>query len=101
MAVLAINFFSSALRSIKGSFRTSYAFKPPMAILSDFPLSSFCNTEKSVPSVAGTTTSPSTIAEEALIRNASFAIFLNRLVQSLPRRVKTLTFSLAMRSWTR
>jgi hypothetical protein len=55
-----------------------------MAILSDFPLSSFCNTEKSVvPSVAGTTTSPSTIAEEALIRNASFAIFLNRLVQSL------------------
>jgi hypothetical protein len=32
------------------------------------------------------------IAEEALIRNASLAIFLNSFVQSLPRRVKTVTF---------
>jgi hypothetical protein len=40
-------------------------------------LSSFCSTEKSVvPSAAGTTTSPSMIADEALIRNASCAIFL-------------------------
>jgi hypothetical protein len=65
--------------------------------LSDFPLSSFCKTEKSVvPSAAGTTTSPSMIAEEALIRNASFATFLKRPVQSLPRRVKTLTSSFAV-----
>jgi hypothetical protein len=68
-----------------------------MAIFSDFPLSSFCSTEKwVVPSAAGTTTSPSMIAEDALIRNASFAIFRNRLVQSLPRRVNTLTSSFAM-----
>ena len=72
-----------------------------IAILSDFPLSSFCSTEKSVvPSAAGAT-SPSLIADEALIRNASCAIFLKRLVQSLPRRVKTETFSFAMWSWNR
>ena len=40
-----------------------------------------------VPSVAGTTTSPSMIVDPALMCQASSAIFLNRLVQSLPRRV--------------
>src|SRR5882724_5919523 len=58
----------------------------------DRPLSSFCNTEKSVvPSTAGTTTSPSMIADPALMLQASAAIFRKRLVQSLPRRVNTLT----------
>ena len=52
-------------------------------------------------SAAGTTISPSMIAELALTRKASFAIFLNLFVQSLPRRVKTLTSSFAMWSWTR
>jgi hypothetical protein len=38
-------------------------------------LSSFCNTEKSVvPSAAGTTTSPSMIADPALMFQASAAI---------------------------
>jgi hypothetical protein len=37
--------------------------------------------------VAGTTTSPSMIVDPALMCQASSAIFLNRLVQSLPRRV--------------
>jgi hypothetical protein len=36
---------------------------------------------------AGTTISPSMIAELALTRKASFAIFVNRFVQSLPRLV--------------
>jgi hypothetical protein len=45
----------------------------------DLPLSSFYSTEKSVvPSAAGTTISPSMIAELALIRKASLAIFLSR-----------------------
>ena len=42
-----------------------------------------------MPSAAGTTTSPSMIADRALISKASSAIFLKRLVQSLPRRVNT------------
>jgi hypothetical protein len=43
------------------------------------PFNSFCNTEKSVvPSAAGATTSPSMIADPALICQASSAIFLNR-----------------------
>ena len=66
-----------------------------MTILLDRPFSSFCSTEKSVvPSAAGTTTSPSMIAEPALMCQASSAIFLKRLVQSLPRRVNTLTAAL-------
>ena len=73
-----------------------------ITILLDFPLSWFCRTEKSeVPSVEGTTASESMMAELALIRNASLAIFLKRLVQSLPRRVKTRTLSFTMWSWTR
>src|SRR4051812_21855006 len=52
------------------------------------PLSSSCNTEKSVvPSAAGTTTSPSMTAEPALRCHASAAILRKRLVQSMPRRV--------------
>ena len=59
-------------------------------ILVEVPLSSFCNTEKSVaPLVAGTTTSPSMIAEPALMCQASSTILRKWLVQSLPRRVKT------------
>jgi hypothetical protein len=47
--------------------------------------------EKSVvPLSEGTTTSPSMIAEHALMCHASSAIFRKRLVQSLPRREKTL-----------
>jgi hypothetical protein len=43
----------------------------------------FCNTEKSVvPSAAGTTISPSMMAEEAGIRKASPATFLKCRVQS-------------------
>src|SRR5438309_11317628 len=43
----------------------------------DLPRSSFCSTEKSVvPSAAGTTISPSTMALPALIRWASAAILL-------------------------
>jgi hypothetical protein len=41
------------------------------------------------------------MAEPALIRKASPAIFLKRRVQSLPRRVKTLMASLTSCSWTR
>jgi hypothetical protein len=55
-------------------------------------LGTACKTEKSVmPFSAATTTSPSMIAEPALTCQASAAIFRKRLVQSLPRRVKTLT----------
>jgi hypothetical protein len=43
--------------------------KATSTIFLDLPFSSFCNTEKSVvPSAAGTTISPSIIAENALIR---------------------------------
>jgi hypothetical protein len=53
-----------------------------MTILVDCPLSSFCRTEKSVvPSAAGTTISPSMIAEAALMCQASCETFLNRWVQ--------------------
>jgi hypothetical protein len=46
------------------------------------------DTEKSVvPFAAGTTTSPSMIADPAFRCQASAAIFRKRLVQSLPRRV--------------
>jgi hypothetical protein len=70
-----------------------------MTILVERPFSSFCNTEKSVvPSAAGTTISPSMIAEPALMCQASSAIFLKRLVQSLPRRVNTRMLTLAR--WT-
>jgi hypothetical protein len=59
-------------------------------------------TENSVvPFSAGTTTSPSMIAEPALMCQASSAIFRKRVVQSLPRRVNTLTASLARWTWTR
>jgi hypothetical protein len=54
-----------------------------------------------VPSAAGATTSPSMIADLALIGKASSAIFLNRQVQSRPLRVKTVVLSLAMWSCTR
>jgi hypothetical protein len=71
-------------------------------MLADLPLSWFCRIEKSVvPSAAGATTSPSRIAEAALIRNASSAIFLKRRAQSIPLRVKTGVLSLATWSWTR
>jgi hypothetical protein len=73
-----------------------------MTILVDRPFSSFCKTEKSVvPSAVGTTTSPSMIAEPALTCQASSATLRKRLVQSLPRRVKTLTAPLLMCSCTR
>jgi hypothetical protein len=49
-----------------------------------------------VPSAAGTTTSPSMMADRAFIRSASLAIFLNLVVQSFPRRMKTFTVSFAM-----
>jgi len=52
--------------------------------------------EKSVvPSAVGTTISPSMMAEPAAMCQASSATFLNRVVRSLPRRVKTLTASFA------
>src|SRR5258706_11353205 len=51
-----------------------------------------------VPSAAGTTISPSTTAEFALICQASWATFLKRCVQSRPRRVKIFAVSLAR--WT-
>ena len=61
-----------------------------MTIFLDRPFSSFWSTAKSVvPSIAGATTSPSMIAEPALMSQASAVIFRKRLVQSLPRRVKT------------
>jgi hypothetical protein len=106
-AVSATSFLRSALRSTSGSFRKSYPLryiksKATMTIFVDPPFSSFCNTEKSVvPSVAGTTTSPSMIAEPALMCQASSAIFLKRLVQSLPRRVNTRMVSLARCTCTR
>jgi hypothetical protein len=49
-------------------------------MLVDLPLSSFCSTEKSVVPAGGTTISPSMIAELALIRKASLAIFLKSRV---------------------
>jgi hypothetical protein len=50
--------------------------------------STFCMTAKSVvPSSAGTTTSPSMNADLVFRCQASVAIFLNRSVQSWPRRV--------------
>ena len=73
-----------------------------MTILVDLPFSSFCRTEKSVvPSSAGTTISPSMIAEPAAMCQASSATFLKRLVQSWPRRVNIFTASLARWIWTR
>ena len=54
-----------------------------------------------MPSAAGTTISPSMMAELALMCQASSATFLKRLVQSWPRRVKTLTASLARWTCTR
>jgi hypothetical protein len=67
-----------------------------MAIFVDWPLSSFCSTEKSVvPSAAGTTISPSITADAALMCQASWETFLKRCVQLWPRRVKILTASLA------
>jgi hypothetical protein len=73
-----------------------------MTIFVDWPLSSFCSTEKSVvPSTAGTTISPSTMADAALMCQASWETFLKRCVQSWPRRVKIRTASLARWIWTR
>jgi hypothetical protein len=82
--------------SLMSRLRPSGKMKAPapgltstITIFVDRPLSSFCRTEKSVvPSSAGTTTSPSMIADPALMCQASDAIFRKRLVQSLPRRVK-------------
>jgi hypothetical protein len=55
-------------------------------MLLDRPLSSFCRSEKSVvPLEAGTTISPSMIAEPALMCQASCATFLKPWVQSWPR----------------
>ena len=60
-------------------------------LLVDRPLSSFCNTEKSVaPSADCTTTSSSTMPDPALMCHASAAIFRKRSVQSLPRQMNTL-----------
>jgi hypothetical protein len=71
-------------------------------MLVDLPFSSFCRTEKSVvPSAAGTTISPSMMAEPAAMCQASAATFLKRLVQSLPRRVKTVTASFTRWTCTR
>ena len=71
-------------------------------MLVDLPLSSFCSTENSVvPSGGGTTISPSMIAELALIRKASLAIFLKSRVQSIPLRVNTAVLSFAMWGWPR
>ena len=57
--------------------------KATITILVDLPFNSFFKTEKSVlPSDAGTTISPSMIADEALIRKASLATVLERFVQS-------------------
>ena len=97
ISVSAIVFLSSALRSISGSFRRSWLLryrrsKAIITISVDLPFNSLCNTEKSVgPSVAGATTSPSMIADPELMCQASSEIFLNRLVQSLPRRLNTVT----------
>ena len=100
-SVSAMIFFSCALRSNQRQLPQIVAVKVEQIEgdqhdLVDLPLSSFCSTEKSVvPSAAGTTTSPSMIAEPALMCQASAAIFLKRLVQSWPRRVKIFTASLA------
>jgi len=76
--------------------------KATITIFLDCPLSSFCKTEKSVvPSSAGITTSPSMIADPAFMCQASVAIFRKRLVQSLPRRVNTLTAASLRWTWTR
>ena len=76
--------------------------KATITILLEPPLSSFCYTEKSVvPSFAGITTSPSMIADPAPMCHASAAIFLKRLVQSLPRRVNTLMAASLRWTWTR
>jgi hypothetical protein len=76
--------------------------KATRTMLVDLPLSSFCRTEKSVvPSPAGTTISPSTTAVLALMRQASWATFLKRCVQSWPRRVNIFAVSLARWTWTR
>jgi hypothetical protein len=65
-------------------------------IFLDWPFSSFCSTEKSVvPSVEGTTTSPSMIADPALTFQASTATLRKQSVQSWPRRVKIFAVSLA------
>lgn len=59
-----------------------------MTRLSALPVRLFCSVAKSVlPPLAGTTISPSMIADLALIRSASCATFRKRLVQSTPRRV--------------
>src|SRR3981081_800902 len=66
------------------------AFSAKPAIGVDLPFSSFCSTEKSVvPSAAGTTTSPSRMAEAALIRKASSAIFLHRRLRLMPLGVNS------------
>jgi hypothetical protein len=53
-----------------------------------------------VPFEGGTTTSPSMIAEPALMCHASDATFLKRSVQSLPYRVKTWTAASLRWTWT-
>jgi len=53
--------------------------KATSTILLDLPFSPFCSTEKSVvPSAAGTTISPSMIADPALMCQALSATFLKR-----------------------
>jgi hypothetical protein len=100
----AMIFFSSALRLSSGSFRMSGPLRSNATrmMLFDLPFISFWRTEKSVlPSAAGTTISPSMIAEPALICQASCETFLKRWVQSWPRRVNILIASLARWNWTR
>jgi hypothetical protein len=107
MSVPTTIFFSSVLRWMSGSFRTSRPFRysrsnATRTMFFDDPLSSFCSTEKSVlPSTAGTTTSPSMTADAALICHASCATFLKRRVQSCPRRVNIRTASFARWTCTR